>query len=78
VNKQPWRVVLTDNAAHFFLKRSKGFTSSTLDMQLIDVGIAMSHFDLAAKEAGLAPRFALNAPEIAISDGVEYVASFEF
>ena len=25
VNKQPWRVVATDNAVHFYLKRSKGF-----------------------------------------------------
>lgn len=78
VNKQPWRVVLTGNAAHFFLKRSKGFSGGTLDMQMIDIGIAMSHFDLAAKEAGLELHFALNAPDIAAKDGEEYVASFEF
>lgn len=78
VNKQPWRVVLANNAAHFFLKRSKGFTGGTLDMQLIDVGIAMSHFDLAVKEAGLSPRFVQNAPAITAKNGEVYVASFEF
>lgn len=38
VNKQPWRVLLTENAAHFYLKRSKGFTGGTIDMQKIDMG----------------------------------------
>lgn len=41
VNKQPWHVVVTDNAVHFYLKRSKGFArTSKLDMQMIDMGIA--------------------------------------
>lgn len=78
VNKQPWRVVLANNAAHFYLKRSKGFNGGTLDMQLIDIGIAMSHFDLAAKEAGLVTRFVQNDPGIITKDGEAYVASFEF
>ena len=56
----------------------KGFSGGTLDMQMIDIGIAMSHFDLAAKEAGLELHFALNAPDIPAKDGEEYVASFEF
>ena len=43
-----------------------------------DIGIAMSHFDLAAKEAGLVPRFVQNDPGIVAKDGEAYVASFEF
>jgi len=50
VNKQPWRVVLTDGTVHFYLKRSKGFNCGTIDMQKIDMGIALCHFDLAAVE----------------------------
>lgn len=76
VNKQPWRVVLTDNAAHFYLKRSKGFNGSTIDMQKIDMGIALCHFDLAAKETGLAPRFAQSDPDLA-AEGLEYIASYQ-
>lgn len=78
VNKQPWRVVATENAAHFYLKRSKGFGGGALDMQKIDVGIALCHFDLAAREAGLAPRFVQADPGIAAKDGEEYIASYQF
>lgn len=77
VNKQPWRVVLTDNAAHFYLKRSKGFNGGAIDMQKIDMGIALCHFDLAAKEAGLAPHFAQSDPGLA-TEGLEYIATYQF
>ena len=77
VNKQPWRIVLTGNTAHFYLKRSKGFGGGTIDMQKIDIGIAMSHFELAAREAGLAPRFLLADPGIVPKSGEEYIASYE-
>ncbi len=50
VNKQPWRVVVVDNTVHFYLKRSKGFSKEgKLDMQMIDMGIALCHFALAAR-----------------------------
>lgn len=78
VNKQPWRIVLTENVAHFYLKRSKGFAASTLDMQKIDIGIALCHFDLAAKEAGLALNFVKADPRITPKDGEEYIASYAF
>ena len=51
VNEQPWRVIACDNAVHFYLKRSKGFSyNKKPDMQMIDIGIALCHFDLTAKE----------------------------
>ena len=77
VNKQPWRVALADNAAHFYLKRSRGFSGGAIDMQKIDMGIALCHFDLAAKEAGLAPRFVQSDPGLA-AEGLEYIASYQF
>ena len=33
VNKQPWRMVVTDDVVHFYLQRSKGFGGGKLDMQ---------------------------------------------
>lgn len=78
VNKQPWRIVLTDKAAHFYLKRSKGFNGGDIDMQKIDVGIAMCHFDLAAREAGFTPCFVQADPSIAARDGEEYIASYAY
>ena len=79
VNKQPWRVIAMENAVHFYLKRSKGFASHDgLDMQRIDMGIALCHFDLAAKEIGLEPIFTQEAPCLLQESGVEYIASYRF
>ncbi len=75
VNKQPWRVVVADDSVHFYLKRSKGFSyNEKLDMQMIDMGIALCHFDLTAKENNLNVAFGQNDPKI--ESDVEYDASF--
>lgn len=75
VNKQPWRVVACDNAVHFYLKRSKGFArNEKLDMQMIDIGIALCHFDLTAKENNLNIVFEQNDPNL--ESDAEYIASF--
>ena len=77
VNKQPWRVVIENDMAHFYLKRSKGFGHGEgLDMQMIDMGIALCHFDLAAKEKGMHCTFLRNDPKLSFADG-EYIASFQ-
>ena len=77
VNKQPWRVIVEDKIVHFYLKRSKGFgKEGKLDMQMIDMGIALCHFELAAKECGLNVEFIQKAPEKNYEDA-EYVASYK-
>ena len=74
VNRQPWRVIAKDNTAHFYLKRSKGAKpDGKLDMQMIDMGIALCHFALTAKEKGLDIQFVQNDPLLAIE---EYIASY--
>ena len=79
VNKQPWRVVADQNAAHFYLKRNKGFISDGAgDMQKIDLGIALCHFALAAEEHGIKLNFQINNPGIAAEGDMEYVASYLF
>ena len=75
VNKQPWRVVACDNAVHFYLKRSKGFSyNEKLDMQMIDMGIALCHFDLTAKDNNLNVVIEQNDPNL--ESDAEYIASF--
>lgn len=77
VNKQPWRVVLDKNGIHFYLKRTKGFTSEAAgDLQKIDLGIALCHFALAAKENAINICFNMNDPGIATEAGMEYIASY--
>ena len=77
VNKQPWRVVVDQDAAHFYLKRNKGFVSDAVgDMQKIDLGIALCHFALVAEESGLSPEFRINDPGIAVEADMEYIATY--
>lgn len=78
VNKQPWRIVVADNAVHFYLKRSKGFShEGKLDMQMIDMGIALCHFALTAKENGLSIELVQDDPKLASNYDVEYIASYQ-
>ena len=77
VNKQPWRVVVTENMAHFYLKHTKGFISDAVgDMQKVDLGIALCHFALAAKESGFDAQFHIGDPGIKTDNDVEYIASY--
>ena len=72
-NRQPWRIVRTPAGWHFFLARTKGYGKGTLlfavlrlaDLQRVDMGIAMCHFELAAREAGLAGGWVIEDPGIA-------------
>lgn len=78
VNKQPWRMVVMDNAVHFYLQRSKNFSGGKLDMQKIDMGIALCHFELMAKELGICPEFVIADPHIPCKTEAEYIASYIF
>lgn len=78
VNKQPWRVIVSDNFAHVYLKRSKASApAGRLDMQIVDMGIALCHFALAAEEKGLQPEFLQEDPKLADGRELEYVGSYK-
>ena len=82
-NKQPWRVIKGDGAWHFYLQRTPGYLQGAEgmfvegDLQRLDMGIALCHFELTAREAGLAGRWAVDEPAIQKPDElVEYIASW--
>ena len=78
VNRQPWRAVVSDRAVHFYEKSAKGYVSADgWDVQRIDMGIALAHFELAAKESGLSAVLQLEDPGIPAGADVAYVASFD-
>lgn len=53
-NKQPWRIIKDNYGFHFYLHRAKGYGAALgYDIQKIDMGIAMCHFELTAKESML-------------------------
>jgi nitroreductase len=82
-NKQPWRIVQTGSAFQFYLQRTKGYRGGLTklagieDMQRVDMGIAMCHFELAARELGLDGRWLLQEPAIEKPDQLtEYSVSW--
>ncbi|MDX9719395.1 MAG: nitroreductase family protein [Myxococcota bacterium] len=55
-NLQPWRVVhdAPRRAWHFFLQRSRGYVKlAAVDLQRIDMGIAMLHFEMSCDALSL-------------------------
>ncbi|MBQ6477813.1 MAG: hypothetical protein IJI44_00440 [Erysipelotrichaceae bacterium] len=79
VNKQPWRLVLRGDKVHFYEKSSKGYTSGdSWDIQKIDMGIALCHFELAAKECGFDISFEISDPHLAIEKDLHYIATYSY
>ena len=77
-NYQPWRLIVTDSAVHFYLQRTKGFGAGRVfDTQKIDIGIALCHFALAMEEAGRGIRFTIADPGIALPERTVYIASYQ-
>jgi hypothetical protein len=78
-NKQPWRIIKGrgQNVMHFYLKRTPGYDNIIKDIRLqnVDMGIAMCHFELSARELGLKGDWNVNDPQIK-SKGMEYIASW--
>ncbi len=77
-NTQPWRVVKEEGAHvyHFFLMKVK---QSYYDagMHHVDIGIAMSHFELAARKDGLDGAWKLDDPHLpSLPAGAEYRISW--
>ena len=77
VNKQPWRAVVCGGSVHFFKKGSKLLASDSLDLQKIDMGIALAHFDMTLREGGAVGRFAAQEVDFAVDDALEYIISYQ-
>lgn len=77
-NKQPWRAVVCGDKVHFYEKKAKAMSNNPLgDIQKVDVGIALAHFDLTLKERGISGYFAVNNPGFEADDSIEYIITFE-
>jgi len=79
VNRQPWRVVIAGDTAHFYEKRSKGYVSEDgWDIQKIDMGIALCHFTCGVEEKGRRCAFRLEDPGLSHPADTIYIASCRF
>lgn len=76
-NKQPWRIIKDGDRFHFYVKRTPGYDIyfGPIKLQSIDMGIAMCHFELPSREAGLNGRWMARDPQVK-SGNMEYVASW--
>jgi nitroreductase len=78
-NKQPWRIIMKDGGFHFFLSRDKAYSAMMplADLQRIDLGIAMCHFQLGAAELGHAGPWRDMAPKLPDTPAnYEYIVTF--
>lgn len=80
-NRQPWRIIQDGSVWHFYLQRTPGYRSARRlrvpDLQRVDMGIAMCHWELTAQETGLAGQWVIQEPPIARPDDLtEYIVSW--
>jgi nitroreductase len=76
-NKQPWRLVVSEDrkAIHFYLEHTPRYSET---MQQIDMGIAMSHFELICRELGLGGAWVEEDPGLAVPHSrTEYIVSWK-
>jgi hypothetical protein len=79
LNRQPWRIIKDKrrNDFHFYLKRTPGYRIGfgKIELQNVDMGIALCHFELSARELGLEGAWAVNEPTMR-PRGLEYTATW--
>lgn len=78
-NKQPWRLVLDDSTCHFYLMHSPRYMGNSMfgfDMQRLDMGIAMCHFELACAETGINGKWVREDPGLTKEKEPVYIASW--
>ena len=76
-NRQPWRIVREGASFHLFLQRTPGYDRMTGEVRLqeVDMGIALCHFEAAARESGIPGNWTEAKP--AFEPGkMEYVLSW--
>ena len=56
-NKEPWRIVVSEDneTVHFYIAETPNYSGNKLGfhMQMIDIGIAMCHFELVCRELNI-------------------------
>ncbi|MFX0149686.1 MAG: nitroreductase family protein [Candidatus Hodarchaeota archaeon] len=80
-NAQPWRIIKETNSHnyHFYIQRGNRITlriPSWPDFPRIDIGIAVCHFDLTARELSLKGQWVFEKPNILTSNSFNYVVSW--
>ena len=78
-NKQPWRVLkeMDSDIFHFYVKLSPNLKMKAYNTFVnIDIGIAICHFDLTAKEVGIKGSWDFLSPDINTPEELKYIISW--
>ncbi len=79
-NKQPWRILKekNQNTFHFYVKYSDDKKVSSYNKFVrLDIGIAVCHFDLSAKELGMIGKWEFIEPNIERPKELKYTISWK-
>ncbi len=82
-NKQPWRIIMDQGKFHFYLQPTKGYSKILgFNVQRVDMGIAMCHFELAAQELGLKGKWLVDNPkpsnkDVNLPPDTKYIVTWE-
>jgi nitroreductase len=84
-NRQPWRLLRRGRDWHFFVVRYKWYGRRSplflalriADLQRVDLGIAMCHFELVARDRGREGQWVVDDPGLTPpGPGIEYVVTW--
>lgn len=74
-NKQPWRIIMDKNMAHFFLEKTPNYnTNRPFVIQELDIGIAIYHFEMGLIELGKS--YEIKEVSCTHPNGFDYIISF--
>jgi len=76
-NKQPWRIVKCGDMFHIYLCRTPWYRRILrFDLQRLDMGIAMCHFDLMAHARGLTGKWVDKNPGLPTDKHTQYLITY--
>jgi nitroreductase len=78
-NKQPWRLLFNENRVDFFIRRDRLYSKfiPLVDLQKIDMGIALFHFIYSIKERKIKGSF-IKMENPYNNKQLEYIISYKF
>lgn len=79
-NFQPWRIVKdhNKNIFHFFIVYTQDKIGLVYNaFRRLDIGIAVSHFNLSVKELGISGKWSFKQPKISTSEDFLYIISWQ-
>lgn len=77
-NRQPWRILKKNNNFHFYLRRTPGYRMLLkLDLQRLDIGIAMCHFELTAESLNKKGNWIIKKAAPEVKSDIEYIVTWE-